>query len=245
MVRLKNTPQTFPGTDSQQSMGESILLHITPGIITTAALLGIKPLIDHMGYPPLLAFLAAVIFVDIPLMLGLMLLEGKKINGRFSFQGVVLYRNKTDWNTFILVFIGGFILLYLVITITAPINAAFMEKAFSWMPAWLFFEELSQYDGFSKNVLILVFTLQLAVTGILLPLVEEYYFRGYLLPRISRFSGWAPLLGGALFGFYHTWQLNGWVGVSLLGIGLGYIVWWKKISDWALACINSPTQFCE
>ena len=58
--------------------------------------------------------------------------------------------------------------------------------------------------------------------------MEELYFRGYLLPRISRFGIWAPLLGGLFFALYHVWQLFGFVTVFLLGAALGYIVWWKK-----------------
>lgn len=91
-----------------------------------------------------------------------------------------------------------------------------------------FFDDAAQYEGYAKNVLILVFTLQLVITGVFLPRVEELYFRGYLLPRISRCGVWAPIIGGMLFGLYHIWQLYGWVGVSLLGIGLGFVVWWKK-----------------
>jgi len=58
--------------------------------------------------------------------------------------------------------------------------------------------------------------------------MEELYFRGYLMPRISRFGAWAPLIGASFFGLYHVWQLFGLVGVFLLGTGLGYVVWWKK-----------------
>lgn len=228
MQKQKINLQALPEKSSQQSIGKSILLHISPGLLTTAGLLGIKPLMDRAGLPPLMAFLAAVLLIDIPFMLGLMLVEGKKINGKLSLNGIVHYRIKTTWKTFSLIFIGGFILLYLVITLSAPITAVITEKAFSWMPGWFFFDEFSLYEDFNKNILIFVFSLQLVVTGILLPWVEELYFRGYLLPKISRYRGWAPLIGGLLFGFYHSWQLYDWVAVSLLGIGLAYIVWWKR-----------------
>ena len=62
----------------------------------------------------------------------------------------------------------------------------------------------------------------------MLPWVEELYFRGYLLPRISRYGVGAPLIGGLLFGLYHSWQPFGFVTVFLLGAALGYVVWWKR-----------------
>ena len=58
--------------------------------------------------------------------------------------------------------------------------------------------------------------------------MEELYFRGYLLPRLSRYGRWAPLLGGLFFGLYHVWQLFGFPTVFLLGTALGYVVWWKQ-----------------
>ncbi|MCP4610384.1 MAG: CPBP family intramembrane metalloprotease, partial [Planctomycetes bacterium] len=58
--------------------------------------------------------------------------------------------------------------------------------------------------------------------------VEELYFRGYLLPRLSRCDKWAPLLGGLFFGLYHVWQLFGLPTVFLIGAALGYVVWWKR-----------------
>jgi membrane protease YdiL (CAAX protease family) len=38
------------------------------------------------------------------------------------------------------------------------------------------------------------------------PILEELYFRGYLLPRLSRFGRNAPLLETLLFTIYHFWQ---------------------------------------
>lgn len=211
-----------------QSLGKSILLHIAPGLVTLAALIGIKPLTEKMGFPPLMAFLVAVLLIDIPFMVGVMLAEGKKLNGRLSLKGIILFRRKTGWKAFTLVFIGGFALLYLAITLSAPINDVVTKTAFTWLPDWFYFDDPGQYEGFSRNTLLIVFTLQLVITGFILPWVEELYFRGFLLPRMSGLRAWAPLVSGLLFGFYHAWQLYGWVGVSLLGIGLGYIVWWKK-----------------
>ena len=215
-------------TNHQHSLPKSILLHIIPGILTTFALVMFKPLVDLTGFPPLLAFLIAVLLIDIPVMVGVMLNEGKKINGQFSIEGVVLYRAKVSWKTFALVFIGAFVVLYLIIMLATPLSSILADALFSWLPEWFFFDDAAQYEGYAKNILILAFTLQLAITGVILPWVEELYFRGYLLPRISRYGGWAPLIGGLLFGLYHGWQLFGWVGVSLLGAGLGYVVWWKK-----------------
>jgi hypothetical protein len=107
----------------------------------TAAFLILKPFLESIGFPPLLAFLLAVLLMDIPFMLGVMLNEGKKLNGRFSLDGVVLYRQKLSWVTFALVFVGAFVVVYILVTLLTPIKAFLAENLFYGLPEWLFVEE--------------------------------------------------------------------------------------------------------
>lgn len=213
---------------SQHSLVKSILMHIVPGILVTGVFLLIKPLIDSTGYPPLLAFLFVVLVIDLPILMGLMLFEGKKLNGRYLLNGVLGYSEKIPKKTFAWVFILAFVVAYGLTVLVAPLSTVLQGSLFSWLPNWIVMEEPTQYEAYSKNVLLLTFTLQLIVTGVLLPWVEEIYFRGFLLPRISRFGKYAPLLGGILFSLYHVWQLHGFVTVLVLGVILSYVVWWKR-----------------
>jgi membrane protease YdiL (CAAX protease family) len=212
----------------QHSLPKSIVLHILPGAATTLVFVLLKPLLDPTGFPPLLAFLLAVLLVDLPLQLGIMLFEGKQLNGRLSLNGVVLYRDKIAWKTFALVFVAAFVVVYALITLTTPLTASLTDTLFSGWPAWMFLEEPTQYRAFAKGAVIAVFVLQLVLTGVALPWVEELYFRGYLLPRMSRYGAGAPLIGGLLFALYHGWQLYAFVTVFLLGTALGYVVWWRR-----------------
>jgi membrane protease YdiL (CAAX protease family) len=79
-----------------------------------------------------------------------------------------------------------------------------------------------------KVALLITWTFGFIVNGIAGPIVEEIYFRGYLLPRISRLGAWAPLLNTVLFSLYHFF--TPWLNVSRI-IGLlpmVYAAWWKK-----------------
>ena len=219
---------TTAQSNGQYSLAKSFLLHIAPGGLVTVVFLLLKPLLDASGYPPLLAFLMTILLIDIPFMLGVMLKEGKKLNGRYSLEGVVLYRRKISWKKFAVVFIAAFVGVYILMMLLTPLSNFLTENIFSGLPAWIFLEEQTQYETYSKNILVLIFTLQLVLTGIILPWVEELYFRGYLMPRISRYETWTPLLGGLFFGLYHIWQLYSFPTVFLLGAALGYIVWWNK-----------------
>ena len=221
---MKEQSTTYP----QHSLLKSFLLHILPGALVTIVFLLLKPISDSIGYPPLLAFLLAILLIDIPVLLGIMLYEGKKQNGKLRLEGVVLYQEKISWGTFALIFIGAFVGVYLLIMLVTPINAFLTESLFSGLPEWMFLEEQSQYLAYTKNILVITFAFQLVLTGIVLPWIEELYFRGYLLPRISRFNGWAPVIGGLFFGLYHSWQPIGFLTVFVLGTALGYIVMWKR-----------------
>ena len=63
----------------------------------------------------MLAFLPAIPLIDIPYMLGVMLTEGRKLNGRFRLQGIALYREKVPWKTFAQMYIGGFVVAYILV----------------------------------------------------------------------------------------------------------------------------------
>lgn len=216
-----------PSLAFQHTLLQSFFLHITPGALTTIAFIALKSIIGSTAYPPLLAFLLAILFIDLPVLLGIMLYAGRELNGRLSLSGVVPYREKVSWGMFALIFIGAFVVVFLLITLITPINTFLTERLFSGLPQWIFLEEQSQYLAYAKHILVIVFTFQLLVTGIALPWVEELYFRGYLLPRISRYGLWTPLIGGLFFGLYHSWQPFGFFTVFLLGTVLSYIVIWK------------------
>jgi membrane protease YdiL (CAAX protease family) len=157
-----------------------------PGILTTAAFLLLRSLLDPSGYPPLLALLLAAMLADLPILLGVMLVVGKRQNGRYSPEGVVLYRERVSWKTFALVFVGTFVVVYFLMMATTPLSTMLEETVFSWLPDWMFLDEQTQYQAYDRGVLLVTFGLQLVLTGVALPWVEELYFRGYLLPRLSR-----------------------------------------------------------
>jgi membrane protease YdiL (CAAX protease family) len=212
----------------QHSLLGSLGLHILPGALTTIAFLLLKPLLEPLGYPPLLAFLLAVLLVDLPVLLGVLFVAGKRHNGRYSLDGVVVYREKVSWKAFALIFVGAFVVVYIAVMAMTPISQLLQEHAFSWMPEWMLLDEQTQYEAYDKTTLLVTFGLQLILTGVILPWVEELYFRGYLLPRLSHYGWWAPLLGGLFFGLYHVWQLYGFPTVALLGMALGYVAVWKR-----------------
>jgi membrane protease YdiL (CAAX protease family) len=59
---------------------------------------------------------------------------------------------------------------------------------------------------YPKTNLIITYTLFFLFMVLILPAVEELYFRGYLLPRMpNKLRGWVVPIHSALFALYHTW----------------------------------------
>ena len=210
------------------NFAKSFLFHIIPGVMTTIGFILFRPLVENLGFPPLLAFLAAVLILDIPFMM-IVIRKSSKISKNIDgIKTIIDYREKTPWKAFLVIFIAAFVGLYFLINLTTPLSTFISQRLFAFLPDWVFLDNQSSYSDYSKSVLITVFTLQLVITGILLPCVEELYFRGFLLPRIPGEGKWTPVLGGIFFAFYHLWQLYAFPTVFILGTALGYLVRWKK-----------------
>jgi membrane protease YdiL (CAAX protease family) len=93
-----------------------------------------------------------------------------------------------------------------------------------------FFQDalLDSLDHYSQSTLLVTGIVFVTLLGIVVPLVEELYFRGYLLPRIALLGGWAPVVHIALFSLYHFW--SPWQNVTrILAMSPLYLaVWWKR-----------------
>lgn len=214
----------------QHSIIKSIILHLLPGILILIFYIIVAPIFERNGIPSMNALLLAIAVVLIPFELGFLLYQGKKKNGRFSLKGIVLYRRPVRVWQYIAISLPCIIWAILLLTlVTQPIDKYLIDKVFFWLPGWFnmtnFVNNIEQY---SKVSLLWAGILGLIFNGIAGPVVEELYFRGYLLPRISRLKAWAPLVNVVLFSIYHfftPWQNPARI---LAILPMVYAVWWKK-----------------
>jgi CAAX protease family protein len=218
---------TFPITDEQHSVGRSLLLHILPGIFILALFIAGVPLVNRAGFPSLFAMVTFGMVFGLSFQIWHLYAEGKKRNGRLSLEGVVLYRNRIPlWQYFALVPLLV-ILGFLIDGVTSPLKSAILNSM-PWLPQWFEMRDVSLLSGFSRPVLIITFACSLVFNGVAAPIVEELYFRGYLMPRLSRFGRWTPILETALFTLYHFWQPYYWIAQFLFMLPVVSAVFWKK-----------------
>jgi membrane protease YdiL (CAAX protease family) len=115
-----------------------------------------------------------------------------------------------------------------VLFLISPVTGWLAENAFAWMPAFLLPDGSSAYPPLAPGAVLAALVLGLVFDGVVNPVVEELYFRGYLLPRISRLGWAAPLLNAFLFTLQHYWQPYNFPLIFLIQLAIVYVVWWKR-----------------
>jgi len=184
--------------DKTHTIGQSIILHIFPGILIGGFYFLIQQPIQELGYPSIFTLMLAIAFVLVPVELGYLLIQAKKSQGRYTLKGVISYRQLIPWWQYIVWVLVVFFATGVIFTVLKPIEGFLQENLFAWVPKL----ESGLEAGYSKTSLIMTYAAVFVFGAILGPLVEELYFRGYLLPRIK--GKYAPLVHSFLFAAYHV-----------------------------------------
>jgi uncharacterized protein len=225
------------------SMGNTIVLHLFPGALITAFFFLTGPVLIRAGFPPMLSLYLAILLILIPFELGFLFYQGKKLNGRYSLDGVVLFRERMPIWQMIFLIIALFTWSGPVFSLLPKLDTFITQTFFAWFPSWSFpvnlLGNLSQY---SKAALTVTIVAGFLINGIAGPVVEELYFRGYLLPRVPSSKGWSPFINVLLFSFYHFF--SPWQNLTriLAFLPFSYAVAWKRniyISIWAHCLLNT------
>ena len=178
----------------------------------------------------------AVLFGLIPVQMGVLLYVGKMQHGKLTLKGVVRYIEKSSCKQYF-IFVPIFLVYNLILFVAvAPIIQPYIvDTLFSWYPKDYNFQLLMQ--GVMENPssvagyrgIYVLAALYILLSCILGPLVEELYFRGYLLPRMQKYANkWAPFINTILFSVYHFF--SPWENlIRIVGFyPVIYLVWRKK-----------------
>lgn len=236
----------LPATDlpDQMPLGRSVALHLLPGALISAFYFLTAPAIQRAGFPPLAALLLGILLVLIPFELGWLLLLGHRRNRRLSLEGIVLFRERIPWWNYAALVPAFIAWGALCFTLLNPLEGVQAMGLFSWMPAWsLPASPQTQFSGYSASAIRITFLAGLALNGVAGPIVEELYFRGYLLPRLSRFGSFgSALLNTVLFSLYHFFTPWGNLTRIAAMLPLTYAVARKRnlyLSLWTHVALNT------
>jgi uncharacterized protein len=217
---------TIPITPTQHTLAQSIVLHLLPGVLIAVVFFSTAALARQWHLPPFMAQCFADLVVLVPSVLGFLCYQGYRTNGRLSLDGVVLYRDRLPWWQFvglvplILLAVGGLTVLL------APLGIGIFTRFFAWLPAT--FLTTTDLHAYSRSTLISSYLVFVVMIVLIAPILEELYFRGYLLPRMARFGSWALVIHSVLFALYHVSSPWLAIGRALSVLPLVVVVQWKR-----------------
>jgi len=187
------------------SIWQSIILHLLPGLLLLIFFVMAVPIVENLGLPIRFAVLLGILLVLIPFELGFLFYEGKKRNGKFSLSGIVVYRERIPLGQYFLWVPLLIIWSSICALLLSPLGDFLVKTVFSWLPTWFIISDNSDVSRITLVVMVTIY----GIANVSAAIVEELYFRGYLLPRLSGLKGWAPLVNTVLFSFQHfltPWQ---------------------------------------
>jgi membrane protease YdiL (CAAX protease family) len=227
-MRLPLTPTVH----EELSTARLVALHLIPGALVTAGFVVFAPIAEALGFPPIAALLAAILLILVPVELGVVIQAGRRLGATSvadRLRAAVPYRRplaRRDWLWLPLVLL---LLAFVGFGVAMPLDAPVINALFGWVPSWFVapipLDTVRDYSAGAWAVTLAAF---LVLNGLVGPIVEETYFRGYLLPRMERYGRLAPLLNVTLFSIYHFW--SPWqILARILGVTpFAYAVRWKQ-----------------
>lgn len=219
----------------RHSLPRSLTLHLLPGALCTVFFSLSGPLLESIDAPAFLAIFLGIGLLIIPMELGWLLIEARRQNGSFSLEGIVLNREPMSRRKYLAFIVPGTLWIWFVyIVLAPPVDRFFIQRFFDWVPSWFVTGLSYAPTQYAKPILVLTAVMALILNGIIAPIVEELYFRGYLLPRLSYLGLWGPLLCGLLFSlshFFTPWENP----IRLLVVlPLVYLVTWTRNIYWGM-----------
>jgi membrane protease YdiL (CAAX protease family) len=201
-----------------------LALHLLPGFLVGFFYFITAEVFVPAGLPRLLALLLGFLVVGIPAQL-IVLRRASKRAG----HSVIRYRTPLPlWHH-----VGGAVVLIVVVILLLrlPLGTTARYLAahvFGFLPVAFAPSADDQLATLRHTIVLITLVLQLLIDGVVNPIVEETYFRGFLLPQLERLGPMAPIVNTLLFALGHFWQPYNYISIFVYVLPLTFFTWWKR-----------------
>ena len=200
------------------------LFSMAPGMaIVTLYLITARPVL-RLGYPALAALLVSATVGVVVLQLPHLFVLGYRKSHHVTLDGVVGYREAIPASRFVTILLLSVCVAVAGLLCTSALDGWLVKHVFHWLPAWYNYFDPTQFAQVSRDRLLQVAAMRLGLDGIAIPVVEELYFRGYLLARTGGSALRAALVNASLFTVYHLWQPFNYPTIFIVAFILAYVV---------------------
>ncbi len=166
----------------------------------------------------------------VPFQLGVILGTSKQEFGKCSLKSALVYTQKVPRLNFVLSIVFSIVWAAVIFSLLQGLEHNLMFKTvFSFVPDYFKLGDFpNQVPLYSASVLKLTGVMVLVLNGLVAPISEELYFRGLILPRISRFGKYSPIIVTVLFSLYHFF--SPWENITriIAMYPFNYFVWKNK-----------------
>ena len=184
-----------------KNIGKLIFLHLFPGIALSIIYIFFSKVGILAGYPRVVILGFSIIFSTIPIELGYLFYVSKKEEETFNIFKILGLKDKLKAKVFILYFLLSIIVGGILLIAVKPLENYLLKTVFSWIPSWYNFDQ--DLSLFSKNYIIIAILVSFFIFTLIAPIIEELYFRGFLLARMKWMGKYSVLFNVILFSVYH------------------------------------------
>jgi membrane protease YdiL (CAAX protease family) len=213
-----------------------IVLHLLPGIVIAVFFFILSWILIPRGLTAYLALLITIPACLVPMEIGVILLWSVRFTGKISLSEAIRYRRQGKVVEYVILPLLLFLCLGVLSIAIYPISQYLEIHLSVWLPAWATQEAvikgMTNLPPIQRNI-----TLVLAVllSGFVAPIVEELYFRGFLLPRMEHWGWAAPVVNALLFAAYHFYFPGNVLGIFVAFLPIAYVVRIKK--NWRIGVV--------
>lgn len=212
------------------SFQKILFMIFVPSSILTAIYIIVGGL--NQTVPSLLLFYICATLILFPIELGVVLHASKKEYGSYSLKSAFTNYNKMSWWKIFLfgAFLFGFAGLMsatvgpLENKLFAPLSNLLKQNT----PVYFDWQNIEYLKQYSKDILLLTCVSYFILNVFVGPIIEELFFRGYLMSKLNRYGKFAPLIITVLFSLYHFWiPFNNLFRISIF-FPAAWLAWKKK-----------------
>ena len=216
-------------TIKQLSFGKLMLFAFLPAILLLGGFIASMGLRDTI--PPFMSFMIVALVVLVPVETGIIMAYSKKETGKANLSSAFADHATLPFGKIVLYSMIPFFIALIIFAVLSPYENEFLlSSVFKWVPSYLLISDFftKQLSAYPPHIITISLVLAFAANGLVAPIAEELFFRGFLMPRISRFGKWVPLIITVLFSLYHLF--SPWENLTriLAVYPMTYIVWKKK-----------------
>jgi membrane protease YdiL (CAAX protease family) len=213
-----------------------ITLHLVPGLIFAGFFFVLSHVFVQHGYTGYLALLISIPVCLAPIELGVMLFWSLRFTGRRSLMDAVVYRRRGTAAEYIMLPLLLFLCWGILSIPMSPISQYVETHLAIFLPSWAtqgaLITGLANSSPAQRSIALGV---GVVLSGFVAPVVEELYFRGFLLPRMEHWGWAAPVVNSLLFAIYHFYFPGNVPGVFVAFLPISFVVMLKK--NWRIGAV--------